>query len=883
MRFARLGALALAGATLACQTPAHAAQPASGVNQDDGLLLELRLGPYRIGDGVRGYAVGGGSCLIFADIIQSLDVPIALDAAGSKANGWAFDEKQRLAIDRRAASVSVRGTASRLAPGDIIDAPEGWCVETSVLSAWFGATFSVDASNAILFVKSPKKLPLELAAERKARAAAVRPAVTASLAGLPQIRLPYRAFRAPALDTVVTFGGVREPGRGTRLERRYELFASGEMAKMSVDARLASDRDGMPSALRMRAYRTDPGGKLLGPLGATHFAVGDVAGFGTALVATAFAGRGAVLTNRPVDRPDSFDRTSFRGELPSGWDAELYRNGQLLAFAASRSDGRYEFLDVPLLYGGNEFEVILYGPQGQVRRQAERVQVGIESIPRGKSHYWAGISQDERDLVSLARALPFGPRRGWRAAFGLEHGLDTRTSVAAGVQSLVIDDRRLTYMEGSVRRAVGPALVEVSLAYEQAGGMAARAQMLAQLGDTYVSAESVGARGGFVSNRVDADVTGRHALSIDHSFKLGQSQFPAHIETRYVTRALGADSLEAAARLSANFQGFSLTGGVDWQRQRTSGPDPPSRLGASILGNGRIGRVRLRGEARWLLSGADAGFEGATLVGEYGDANRALWRGELGYDGARTRARAALGYSRQFSAFALSLTGEAASDGALAAGANIAFSLGSGLKNPFRASSLKIASAGSLEARVFRDLNNDGQRQPGEPGAEGVQITAGTSVIDGQTDKEGRVIVDGLQPFRPISIGVDTTTLTDPLIQPRYPGQVLTPRPGITASIDIPLVGAGEVEGTLASASGRPIEGVELELVNSEGRVVAAQASEFDGFFLFERVPYGSYTLRAKTASAAAVGIVPALAEGVTLAEGATVAKLGTIRAVPTR
>ncbi|MCQ4051691.1 carboxypeptidase regulatory-like domain-containing protein, partial [Klebsiella pneumoniae] len=122
---------------------------------------------------------------------------------------------------------------------------------------------------------------------------------------------------------------------------------------------------GTPESLRVQAYRTDPDATLLGPLKATSVAAGDVSGFSTPLVSQSGVGRGAMITNRPVERRDAFDRTDFRGELPNGWDAELYRNGQLLGFATNRADGRYEFLDVPLLYGQNRFEIVLYGPQGQ--------------------------------------------------------------------------------------------------------------------------------------------------------------------------------------------------------------------------------------------------------------------------------------------------------------------------------------------------------------------------------------------------------------------------------------------------------------------------------------------------------------------------------------
>ena len=47
-------------------------------------------------------------------------------------------------------------------------------------------------------------------------------------------------------------------------------------------------------------------------------------------------------------------------------------------------------------------------------------------------------------------------------------------------ETLVVDDQRLTYVEGSVRRSVGPALVEVGGAYERGGGFAARASVLGQ-------------------------------------------------------------------------------------------------------------------------------------------------------------------------------------------------------------------------------------------------------------------------------------------------------------------------------------------------------------------------------------------------------------------
>lgn len=383
---------------------------------------------------------------------------------------------------------------------------------------------------------------------------------------------------------------------------------------------------------------------------------------------------------------------------------------------------------------------------------------------------------------------------------------------------------------------------------------------------------------GFRSDRVEPGVVGRHLLAIDHNFVLGRIMMPAHFETRYVQRRDAPSTLEAAARLSSSFRNFSVTAGLDWQSQRARGRDPPpDRLTAAILANGRIGPVRVRGEARYRLSGDVRGFEGATLVGEWGASSLAQWRAELGYDGFARRGRAAFGYSRRFDRLALGVSGEAATDGSVAAGLNLAFSVGPAPRGGLRVTSSKLASSGTAIARVFRDLNEDGVWQDAEPFEKGVQLTAGTSVVGALTDDRGEAIIDDLAPFRSVAIGVDTTSLPDPLIQPKLTGQRVVPRPGVAFRLDIPLVGAGEIEGTLVTATGTGIEGVDLELMDHTGIVTATQRSDFDGYFLFDSVPYGEYSLGIARLSAEAANLMPALAARARIGQTAPTARLGKV------
>ncbi|MFM9978392.1 MAG: collagen binding domain-containing protein [Sphingomonadaceae bacterium] len=846
-------------------------------NADDAQLFDVRLNQYRLGDGVRGYATPSGICVDFADAIIALDIPVRLDKQSRRATGWAFAESHTLTIDRVSGEEQIMNQRRKVAPDDIFDTPEGWCVKVSTLSRWIGVTLVADTGNALLIVKSDRKLPPQLAAERRARVSSV--AVTFDLASLPKASAPYRGVKPPSIDVVASTAVVRDRTNGNRIDAQYELYAAGEVGPVAYDARLSSTREGLPANLRVRAYRTDPAGKL--PLGATHVAVGDVQSYATPLVAQSGVGRGAVMTNRPVERPQQFDRTDFRGVLPRGWDAELYRNGQLLSFANDRADGRYEFLDVPLQYGQNRFEIVLYGPQGQLRREVRSVPVGLDSIPPRRTFWWAGAAEEGRDLIGLRNAPVFG-RRGWRGTLGIERGLDAKTSFAVATHSLLLDGAgRRNFGEVALRRAIGPMLSEFSASVDAGGGRAVRGQALGQVGQTNFAVETVWVGGGFQSDRILRGVSGLHSITVDHFFGEGASSIPVHADARFTTRTDGGSSLDLGARASADLQRLSLTGDLSWRSEhRPYGPDPPGVMQAGVLANARLGKVRLRGEARWRLT-AGARFESATIVGEWSAGSSLLrpseWRAELGYDQALGRGRAGLGYSRRFDRFALSANGEVATDGSVAAGLNVAFSIGSDPRSgrTVRLSADKLAAQGSALVRIYRDANANGRRDAGERLEKGALVTAGRIPVTALSDANGEVIVDGLEAFQPVLLGIDGSSLPDPFVQPSTSGLVVTPRPGIAAVIELPLVGTGNVDGTLVRRGGSSIEGVDLELVDSEGRVAVRAKSDFDGFFVFENVPYGRYGLRIARLVAELVRLDPQLPGVAVVSETAPSVHLG--------
>ena len=885
------GAFAYAALAVAGAVAAWAASPvgmAWTADPEEQFLLDVNIRQLRLGDGVRAYQTPEGTCIVFGDFLTTLDLPMKIDLEAKKASGWAFNEKNRIEIDQATGTAQYGDQQEHLAQGTIRETPEGWCVDSTALERWFKLGVKPMTAGSVLMLESEAKLPVEMAIERQQRAARIHQAAM-PLEDLPKVKLPYRLWRAPALDFIVNAGVTYQASTGTRVDRSASIAAAGEIARFSYDAMLSTDSNGKPQSLRMRAYRSDPDGGLLGPLNATHFAVGDVQGLNNRLLSSS-SGRGAEVTNRPLFNPTAFDRTRFEGDLPSGWDAELYRNGELLAFSRSDSSQRYAFEDVALVYVENRFEIILYGPQGQERSRVEYLNVGQSQVPTGELWYWAGVSQPGKNMLGdfVGRDDGGGPpgigkerRKGdfnrpeLQAAAQVEYGLDKRTSVGVLAATLLAGDEKLTFVEGSVRRSIGPALVEAAIARDGNGGIAARLQAAAQIGKASITADSLIADGFTINGRHEKRYRDAR-LSVDAPLRIGRKPVGLHGDVRLVDRGSRDRTLAATGRLSTNFNGFNLASQVNWRRQMDSRDRSDDQFDVSLMGSGRIGDVRLRGETVWEFS-PQSRFRTAELSAYWSASENADWEGAIAYDASVGRGRARISHIRRFQTVAAAASIEAATDGSFAAGLSLNFSLDAS-RGAFKLTEQKLAGSGIVEARVYRDYNENGVRDLSEPWEQGATITTGQRVSEETTDKNGVVRVGGLQPFQPIAIGIDTSTLDDPSLTPKKALQVIVPRPGVTAKLEIGLVGAGDIEGILVKSDGRGFEGLDVELVDASGRVVATTRSDFDGFVLFERVAYGRYTLRLAADSAKAANVEPTIDRTLELTPTKTVVRLGAIR-----
>ncbi len=884
---AAFGVLAGAPAQAAEQNEAVATSKTSTwqANDDDFLFLQLVINNYKLTYDVRGYQTDKGVCLDLADVIQSLDLPIRIDKKSRRATGWLFAEDQEFSLDRDSNTVQNMNIGRAPVASDIHDTPEGWCVDTDALSNWFGITFKPDLFNAVVKLETDRDLPFMQAIERRSRAARLRskPA-TFDLSKFPSADMEYRSWRTPSLDVVAQASVNGGEGGREGVEGRVELYAAGEALGASYFARVATDSQLEPQTVRLRAYRNDPEGNLLGPLQATQVAIGDVETLPGRLTGQTAVGRGAFISNRPLGQATNFSTTTLRGVLPAGWDAELYRNGQLLAFQDDRGDGRYEFIDVELFFGRNDLEVVLYGPQGQIRRDVTSVPVGFNQIEPGKTYYWAGVLQNNRDLIDLGGGIRDGPQS-WRWGMGVERGLDQRTSAAVGVQNLLVRGERRTYAEGAVMRSLGAVQLEMVAAHEFGAGSALETTALGRVGRFNLGANALVSFGNFTSEFTDGQLDYRAGFNFDTSLSLGKVTLPVQGDFAHSKFTDGSEVNEFLMTTSLTAGRVALSAQLG-HRMRTAGAlaSADSETRVRLLANARFKGFRMRGNATFLTDGPDKGLESANVRVDTGLGEDAELQGQLDYTARTDEFRLSAGYTHRFDT--LSLRGDAfvTSRGGVGATVQLAFSLGPDpVSGGVRVTSNKLARNGQAAVTVFRDDNGNARRDPGEELMPDISVEAGLRTTDAITAENGRTVVDDLRPFRPVLVGIDVSTLSDPFLAPASKGIVVVPRPGVIAEIELAVSPTGEVEGTLLSPSGVEQPGVKLELIDPRDNVAAETVSEFDGFFLFQRVPYGEYQLRVGKDAATKLDVVRNISHSdgrrsVTLDRDEDVVRFGTVR-----
>ena len=829
--------------------PSHAQDGYVNRSDEDLLILKMQLGRHVLSENIIGYMQRGGVLLSLQEFADALDFAVSVDQTSAQATGWFLQPNRQFALDVSRCEVSVEGRLSLYNPELVEVHSDGIYVDAALLAEWFPIEIKYDLSQLVLDISSREMLPVKKRLERDRARDQLHRGTMAS-PEYPRTVARYRPIGWPSIEADAW---LEERHWGTLRNRtfRYSGLVSCDMLYMSSTSFFSGDDEDLLTTARLQLGRTDPDGEMLGPLSARSYSFGDIYTPEIPLIARSRTGVGLDISNFPLNRSTQFDQTTLQGELPPGWEVELYRNEVLLDFRLSRADGRYEFPNVPLLFGLNVLRLIFYGPQGQTREQMHRILVGPGMIQSGRSYYRLAANRQGDYLLPVQEDAITNESDNRNLYFlKFERGMTPSMSVSMAGASLVSDGRRHYYSTVGLRTALLGTYSQFDINNQINGGTAFRlATQLIALGYnlTLEHHQLFNYSSDWTSHTSDPlnsvssfRLHGRVPLSLLPRASFGlDGRFERHESSRIDVRA--------SNRLSMFVYGLSVAHSIGGSMSRGGSLGTTTRYNGSLLIGGGRNNLTLRGQLNYEPS-PNFRFSNVTVRVQYGDPPGLLLRLGVDQELLQDRRRTyTLGLVRRFAALSCGLEGMYEHADFFSIRLSLSFSLS---RQPQRGRWLmdarKIGKYGAAEVRVFLDQDQDGRFSPGDEPLPDIKLRQNRLPVD-MTDAEGLTFITGIPASIPTNITIDEGSIEDPYWIPAVDGISVLTRPGAVATVEFPIVTTGEIDGTVyldQDSSITPVSNVAMELVDSSGTTAMTVKTAFDGFYLFSRIPPGSYTVR---------------------------------------
>ncbi len=823
------------------------AAQAEEFSEFDLLLLDFTLGRDTLAQSVTAYAYKNTIVVSLAEASAALEFPISVDANEGTAEGWFISKDRRFELDIGSATVTIEGEKQTLSPTDAIAYEYAIYVPLDTFSRWFPVDLSADIPTMSIKIEAREQLPTQLRAQRR-QFAGQRFILAAP--SLPRIKAPYRLIGPHSADLSFGYSIQRDPNISkTQTNLTHSSLIRGDLAFMTSSIYLSgNDSDSLTNA-RITLSRRPP----YTPAGINLIEIGDITPLAIRGTPQNNLEQGLLIRGAAFGGSDPYDlngnRTQISGDVLEGWEIELLQNGIRIDYQIIGPEGRYDFRDLELYSGSNIFELIFYGPAGEQYSKTITRYSGAQSIRKNSLSYQLSASNkgkkvydSEQDLVQVAGMTDIGTDR---YTAKLDYGLLSNLSVGAGLNSVVENSERLNYASLSFRTGWRSLYMSLSATNDPLGGTIWDGSVDIPANIRFLGFNAQLNHTRYATSVLETDASSD--LRIESRSSIVLTGTPEGISTRFSASHSNLNQSTTtiySLDLSQKIKGTRIGNTLNYQDYSTN--SLPGTLTGNLYFSSKYAPLTLRGNIDYQIQPESeplfyqlrtdlriASDMGMAFSFDHTPTNKLSrmtaslnWR--LKY--VNLSPRLTYDSEERFSGFifaALSLSPKPDRLGILVSG------------NP-------MANNGGVVSRVFLDNDNNGQFSNRDTPLANVDIYAPQAFRHSETNADGTAYLTGLSPNKATDIRLDHNSLPGIDMDATQPGNSVQLRPAQWVTIDFPVVTTGEVDGTLYQLRDNkqlPLPGVMIELRNARNEVSDFRISGHDGFFLFDRVPYGRYTL----------------------------------------
>jgi len=787
-----------------------------------------------------------GARFLITDFIAALDFPI--EYTDNSYSGWFISEDNlfnlalpsddsslRLLIDNEELDIEIHKYVAQ---------EDGIYINADELARWFGINVRFDFTelNVLLYPSTPLPLQQKLVRQNQLIQDSLRNVTPI----LPRRSNDYQALSPQAVDVSVGLKHTKSNDLAN-----YSILGARDFAFLRSEFYLSGNQDDWLNDGRVKFSKKSVNNDLLG-IGASQYEFGDITPVRTS-AQTANLSTGFAISNSRINQLDDINYTNFSGPIQTGWDVELYRNNVLLDAQYNIENGLYDFRDVPLVYGINTFEVVFYGPQGQIeKKQFERTV--DRTLQDSKGIYSASINKLGDTLLNIRNLEQSQTDEGYLFSGSYRQNIADNVSLRATTANQFGGDIDLNTLSLGVNaRIFDSYLIGAEAVIDDNDKQQFNTNLRTQFGKHTVLAQARLLKG---VNDDNESVTGSDLkLTMSGAFQPIPDMSVSYLnELQSITELTGLTKTLFRNNLGTNILGTRINTGltfsstelvtlVDSQLQKERLSKNTFNLGLQL----NFGRTFVRFQSNFLLNDS---FDPESLNVQLSRSFTDELTARLTYSHLLEDKNDLFDLNMRWrkNGFSVDSTFGYSEQTGLTAGINMRFGIGyNPLTDQYMFKRNGFANNGTLVLNVFHDSNMNGQFDVGETPLPDVEVRAVQAFKKGYSDQQGMAVLSNLTDNFPTDIVLNPDSLPDPFMMPLQKGFSVTPRGGFIDTADIPIVYASEVEGSVFIYDQfnreNTVSNITVTLYDEAGEKYASTVSEYDGYYLFTDVLPGDYEI----------------------------------------
>ncbi len=805
-----------------------ASEDVASFSEDDLLIYEVKIGDYLSENPIDVYSPEtDGEDLYYISILQFCEVlDFNCEQQDQKVFGTfgAKSEKFEIHFKNQKVKVSDKDVFS-LRASEFLKNDQDYLVAQKILEKIFPIEFDFNKSQSQLKMTPKFLLPFQIKLEREKK----RLKKQALKKMYPKIAANYKWFSRPTLylsssKSSQNNKSILSSDLSTQIQTSSDFLNLG--LKTFFDFRNLELLDFKFKAQRFLNFN---------PTQKHFLEFGEVVSPSSGFLSISKSGFGAQVTNHYGQLDSFFENIQIKGSGTALWEVELFRDDSFIALTQVGPSGEYLFKDIPVYYGENKFSIVHYGPHGEIFTEVKTYNISNDILKKNELQYKLHYLK-ETQTSTLENFKNFDDFN--QIGASLKYGLPLRSSLSYDWDLLDSGGNKKNYHSLGLNKNLPHSLLKYS------------GTLFAHQGKWRWS-QGVNFNTGYRGHRLNLNYKDFNGIK--------RSLTPT-LTTALTLTELQADYYGSIVLFGRNFnQGLNL--GLVQDESGSFYYNSLHRLSTYISSLHMTQEMKGRHgggteQVSHKLSFRRRLFRGSTKLDLFSELRPTLQMNSLSLSHKlRINSKLSMGglfdYQVPSSLFAASLSSDFIGQ-YFSLSAQVGFNSLNQWNGSIRLSTSLVPVSknyrffaenktqdAAIHAFGFIDKNENQIWNKDEEKIPGISFYQENIKF---RPKDGQVFLNSIPENQEVILKIDENSIEDPMIYAKLKGFSYFGRSGVYEELGFPLVETSEIEGTVWKGPKARLPGMKIFLMQGSTTISETQ-TDFEGGFLFTKVPKGTYQI----------------------------------------